>query len=125
MSTPKLKSESGHLFTSQRTIGWQMGIHSYGWSPPTDVYETEAAFYIRVEIAGMRRSDFAIDIEDQGTGVKTEDVDRLFTPFFTTKKNGHGLGLYICYQMVNAHGGTIRYHRGKSGGSVFTVLLPM
>jgi HSP20 family protein len=64
MSALVLKSESERKLTSLKAIGWQMGIHSYAWSPPTDMYETDAAFIVRVEVAGMRRSDFSIDIEE-------------------------------------------------------------
>lgn len=68
---------------------------------------------------------FAVEIEDQGAGVDAADVGKLFTPFFTTKKTGHGLGLAICYQIVRAHGGLLRYRPRRGGGSVFSVLLPL
>ncbi len=68
---------------------------------------------------------FLIEIEDQGPGVPRENVGRLFTPFLTTKKTGHGLGLSISYQIVRAHGGQIRYRTGPEGGAIFGVLLPM
>lgn len=68
---------------------------------------------------------FLIEIEDQGPGVPREHVGRLFTPFLTTKKTGHGLGLSISYQIAHAHGGQIRYRTGPEGGAVFGVLLPM
>lgn len=58
------KSAIGHSLTILRTVGWQVGIPSYAWSPPTDVYETEAAFIVRVEIAGMRQADISIEVED-------------------------------------------------------------
>jgi HSP20 family protein len=51
-------------FTGSRPIGWQVSLHSYAWSPPTDVYETENNFVVRVEAAGMRESDFTINAED-------------------------------------------------------------
>jgi HSP20 family protein len=47
-----------------KAIGWHMGIHSYEWSPPTDVYETDASFVIRLEIAGMQDDDFSILYEN-------------------------------------------------------------
>ena len=47
-----------------RAIGWQLAVHSYEWSPPTDVYETDASFVVRVEVAGMSGSDFKINAED-------------------------------------------------------------
>jgi HSP20 family molecular chaperone IbpA len=46
-----------------QAIGWQVNIHSYSWSPPTDVYETDVSFVVRVEVAGMRESDFTIDVD--------------------------------------------------------------
>lgn len=45
-----------------QTIGWQVGVRSYAWSPPTDVYETEASFIVRLEVAGMNESDFNIQV---------------------------------------------------------------
>jgi two-component system nitrogen regulation sensor histidine kinase GlnL len=68
---------------------------------------------------------FLIEVEDEGTGVATEDIPRLFTPLFTTRKTGHGLGLSICYQIVRAHKGQIRYRTSRSGGAIFSVLIPL
>ena len=68
---------------------------------------------------------FSIDVEDQGVGIGESEIENLFTPFFTKKKGGHGLGLFICYQNVRAHGGLIRYRASRSGGAIFSVLLPM
>ena len=66
-------------FAGMRAIGWQVGVHSYAWTPPTDVYETEASFIIRVEVAGMRESDFTISVEDNFLvigGVRAESAER-------------------------------------------------
>ncbi|MBU2611393.1 MAG: Hsp20/alpha crystallin family protein [Chloroflexi bacterium] len=46
-----------------QAIGWQVNLRSYSWSPPTDVYETETSFVVRVEVAGMRQSEFSINVE--------------------------------------------------------------
>jgi HSP20 family protein len=46
------------------TVGWQVQVRAGIWSPPTDVYETEKDYVVRVEIAGMRESDFEISVED-------------------------------------------------------------
>jgi len=66
MSPSQWKSEllPERLLSGMRAIGWQVGVHSYAWSPPTDAYETDAAFVIHVEVAGMRESDFTIAAED-------------------------------------------------------------
>jgi HSP20 family protein len=65
-------------FSGFRAIGWQVGVHSYAWSPPTDVYETEASFVVRVEVAGMHESDFTINAEDNFliiSGVRSESPE--------------------------------------------------
>ncbi len=66
-----------------------------------------------------------VEVEDQGPGVAAENLDNLFTPLFTTKKNGHGVGLSLCYQIMRAHGAQIRYRRAVHGGALFSVLLPL
>ncbi len=66
-------------FSGMHAIGWQVGIHSYAWSPPTDVYETDASFVVRLEVAGMRQSDFSIDAEDNFliiSGVRSESPEK-------------------------------------------------
>jgi HSP20 family protein len=76
MSPLFLKDHQTELsFSGRRAIGWQVSIHSYAWTPPTDVFETEASFVIRLEVAGMRQSDFSIDIEDNFliiSGIRSE-----------------------------------------------------
>ncbi len=76
-------------------------------------------------LPGRTGVHFLIEMEDDGTGITEEDLPRLFTPLFTTKKTGHGLGLAICYQIVRAHQGVIRYRPSRTGGAVFSVLLPL
>ena len=65
-------------FSGQRAIGWQVSIHSYAWSPPTDVYETEVSFVVRVEVAGMRESDFTINADENFlviSGIRSESPE--------------------------------------------------
>ena len=45
-------------------VGWQVQVRAGVWSPPTDVYETEDNYVVRVEIAGMREEDFEITVEN-------------------------------------------------------------
>lgn len=68
---------------------------------------------------------YRIDIEDSGPGVSDENLDKLFSPNFTTKSSGTGLGLTICKSIIEQSGGTISYHRStKLGGACFSILLP-
>ncbi|MGA2491301.1 MAG: Hsp20/alpha crystallin family protein [Anaerolineales bacterium] len=74
----KSDRQTERSFSGLRAIGWQVGIHSYAWTPPTDVYETEASFVVRVEVAGMRESDFTINAEDNFliiSGIRSESPE--------------------------------------------------
>lgn len=63
---------------------------------------------------------------DTGVGIKPENMEKLFTPFFTTKSEvkGVGLGLSVSYGIVERHGGKIEVQSEVGKGSTFTVLLP-
>jgi HSP20 family protein len=79
MTTPLGRSNQPLKAAGFRAIGWQLGIHSYEWSPPTDVYETDASFVVRVEVAGLTSSDFQINAEDNFlviSGVRGEPPER-------------------------------------------------
>jgi two-component system sensor histidine kinase PilS (NtrC family) len=65
-----------------------------------------------------------LEVEDDGPGVALQDVPRLFTPFFTTKERGTGLGLATVQRVVDAHQGTVAAAPGAAGGARFTVRLP-
>jgi len=56
-----------------------------------------------------------LEVEDQGKGIKPEYLDKLGTPFFSTKENGTGLGLYVCYEIAQRHGAKIYYQTGETG----------
>ena len=74
----KVDSRAESSFSGSRAIGWQVNLHSYAWSPPTDVYETENNFIVRVEAAGMRESDFTINVEDNFlviSGIRSESPE--------------------------------------------------
>jgi signal transduction histidine kinase/CheY-like chemotaxis protein len=68
-----------------------------------------------------------VDVIDNGSGLKTEDLMRVFDPFFTTREvgKGVGLGLSVCYGIVREHGGQIVARNGDAGGAVFTIELPV
>jgi signal transduction histidine kinase len=72
---------------------------------------------------GRRLLEMAVS--DTGSGIPPEDMERLFTPFFTRKRDGTGLGLAICQRIVQAHGGEIEVHSEPDCGSTFLVRLPM
>jgi signal transduction histidine kinase len=63
-------------------------------------------------------------VEDSGTGIEANDINKIFDAFFTTKKNGMGMGLAICRSIVEAHDGSLSASRGAPHGSIFAVILP-
>jgi signal transduction histidine kinase len=64
-----------------------------------------------------------VDVEDTGPGIPESVRPNLFKPFFTTKREGNGLGLAISARIVAEHGGNIGYRCPAGGGTVFTVTL--
>lgn len=66
----------------------------------------------------------AITVADTGPGIAPEQRERLFTPFYTTKQNGTGLGLAVSWGIVRNHGGTIQVISAPGSGARFTVTLP-
>jgi len=62
---------------------------------------------------------------DTGTGMGKEIMEKLWTPFFTTKAKGMGLGLAICKRIVEAHGGEISVESNVGKGTTFTVAVPI
>ncbi len=66
----------------------------------------------------------ALDIGDTGPGIPEEIAEKLFTPFFTSKTKGTGLGLALALKIVEDHGGRITFRSQVGTGTVFTLVLP-
>ena len=66
----------------------------------------------------------SITVSDQGHGIPTADMDKIFEPFFTKKRRGTGLGLAISQELVLRHGGTIVASNSEDGGAQFAIRLP-
>jgi two-component system, NtrC family, sensor kinase len=78
------------------------------------------------ELGSNDRRWHFLAVEDEGTGIPTEDLARVFEPFFTTKEvgEGTGLGLSVAYSIARDHGGWIAAERRSPRGSRFTLFLP-
>jgi PAS domain S-box-containing protein len=65
-----------------------------------------------------------ISVRDHGVGIDPEQLPRIFEPYFTTKDHGSGLGLSVCYSIVNRHQGALVVESEPDAGSTFFVYLP-
>lgn len=71
------------------------------------------------------RTSVYVAFSDSGTGIPARDVNRIFEPFFSTKENGTGLGLFISKDVIDAQGGEIDLETREGAGTTFTVKLPV
>jgi len=65
-----------------------------------------------------------ITVSDNGRGIETADLERIFDPYFTTKPDGTGLGLAIVHKILDAHGGSIKVRSQRGAGTAVTITLP-
>ena len=73
--------------------------------------------------SGFTGANVAVSVRDTGPGLRAEIIDKLFTPFVTTKSHGLGIGLTIARRIVDAHGGVIQGRNHPEGGAMFTLTL--
>ncbi len=66
-----------------------------------------------------------IAVADQGHGLAEEDVERIFTPFYTTKQDGMGIGLAICRSIIEFHQGRLWVEAGRECGTIFRFTVPI
>jgi signal transduction histidine kinase len=79
---------------------------------------------LRIRTERNEAGEIIVVIEDSGNGLDSENAEKIFTPFFTTKPQGMGMGLSICRSIVRAHGGRLSAAPGRSHGAVFEIALP-
>jgi signal transduction histidine kinase len=75
--------------------------------------------------SGKEEQFLRIHIRDDGPGIPPEIQDRIFVPFFTTKKTGTGIGLSMAQKIVHAHGGVLDMDSEVGKGTEFIIKIPM
>jgi PAS domain S-box-containing protein len=70
------------------------------------------------------RDEICLFIRDTGPGIPPQELSNIFKPFYTTKKTGTGLGLFVCKKIVDEHNGTIRVQSVLGTGTTFYIHLP-
>jgi signal transduction histidine kinase len=74
-------------------------------------------------LKGRRAAE--VDIEDNGRGIPEDKLAEIFKPYYTTKKDGSGIGLPIARRIIEAHGGRIEVQSRVGAGTRFAVYLPV
>ncbi len=79
-----------------------------------------------LQIGGdLQQDQLRVSIRDSGPGIPQPLREKIFNPFFTTKRQGTGLGLSVSYGIIQAHGGTIELRTPAAGGAEFLISLPL
>jgi PAS domain S-box-containing protein len=78
---------------------------------------------VTIVTAETETGDVQLSVADQGTGIASDEMDRVFEPFVTSKPHGLGLGLAICRSIVTAHGGKLWADNNVEGGATFHLML--
>lgn len=73
----------------------------------------------------ITEKEIIITIEDNGDGISKKDLEKISEPFYTTKKNGTGLGVSLSCEIISAHDGTILYTSEEGRGTKVTITLPL
>ena len=79
---------------------------------------------IYIKLTNTQSGNLILSVEDQGPGIASQTFDKIFTPFFTTKADGTGLGLATVKKLTELHGGRVSAMNKPEGGAVFKVEIP-
>ena len=66
-----------------------------------------------------------VSVIDRGYGLADDAEEKLFTPFYTTKSDGMGIGLTVCHSIIQSHGGRMSFQRHEGGGTIFEFTMPI
>ena len=86
------------------------------------VIDRRRVMKIKSERAGTE--EVRVTVEDSGKGIDPQNLDQIFSSFFTTKTEGMGMGLSICRSIIESHGGRLLAAQGRPYGAVFQFTLP-
>jgi signal transduction histidine kinase len=84
---------------------------------------TGASGHVEIRTSGRGR-EVTVEIDDSGPGIPAAESEKVFEPFYTTRKKGTGLGLAVVRSIAEAHGGEVKVVASPLGGARFTVILP-
>jgi two-component system sensor histidine kinase PilS (NtrC family) len=107
-----------------KQVFWNLAVNAFE-AMPSGGSLTIATGRRSIGSGGRHGEIIEVLFQDTGEGIKKESLDKIFLPFFTTKKRGSGLGLAAVHRIVDLHGGWIRVESREGKGSQFVVCLPV
>jgi len=87
-----------------------------------NIKDEEQSIILRTELSG---DQVKLSVTDNGSGMDEVTLARVFEAFFTTKKKGNGLGMSLCYSIIESHGGTIEIDSALGKGTRVQIILPV
>jgi PAS domain S-box-containing protein len=131
---PQVRADPEHLLRAlgnltlnaiqAMTAGGKLTIRT-GTGVPWQLARTDATGHVdSTSPTDMSQPFVFIAVSDTGTGITPAQLDSLFTPFFTTKEKGNGLGLALTHKIIEEHHGHLHVESQFGVGSTFTILLP-
>lgn len=106
-----------------RQVFWNMATNAFE-AMPDGGQLTISTSCRHVDVGGRKGDVIEVAFQDTGEGIPTQNLDKIFLPFFTTKKEGSGLGLAAVHRIVDLHGGWIKVESRERQGSRFVVCMP-
>lgn len=106
-----------------RQVFWNLATNAFD-AMPEGGQLTISTSCRQIDAGGRKGEVIEIAFQDTGEGIPKENLDKIFFPFFTTKKQGSGLGLAAVHRIVDLHGGWIKVESQERQGSRFVVCMP-
>ncbi len=106
-----------------KQVFWNLATNAFD-AMPNGGHLTISTGCRSIDVGGRKGDVIEISFQDTGEGISKKNLDNIFLPFFTTKKQGSGLGLAAVHRIVDLHGGWIKVESREREGSRFVVCLP-
>lgn len=106
-----------------KQVFWNLAVNAFD-AMPKGGQVTIATGCRKVDVAGRKADVVEVSFQDTGEGIPKRNLGKIFLPFFTTKKQGSGLGLAAVHRIVDLHGGWIKVESQEGQGTRFGVCLP-
>ena len=108
-----------------KQVIWNLCINALeAMSQGTPALKIQEVFSFRSGEFQANHRGMVLEVQDEGCGIALDQINNIYDPFYSSKKNGVGLGLATVYQIVNRNGGIMDFKSTAGKGTLFTVFLP-